>query len=156
MVEPDIILRDFLRERLTDPNLSRVATTPYIVDDWPFQTDLTTNHFPRISIINQFESGKPFGIGSTNVLSTARLQLDIWVKRDQPLDIDGTYYEGFKQVRKLMRDISEAIRFYWITDLAQTNKVLYQITINWYPPKYEYDYNLAKQTGDISFVILRT
>jgi len=156
MVEPDIILRDFLRERLTDPNLSRVATTPYIVDDWPFQTDLTTNHFPRISIINQFSSDKPFGIGSTNVLSTVRLQLDIWVKPDQPLTIDVSPYEGFKQARQLMRNISEAIRLYWITDLAQTGKVVYQVSINWYPPKMVYEYNIVRQTGDISFVILRT
>lgn len=155
MTEPDIIIRDFLRTRLTDPNPSRVASTPYVTDDWPYQTDLTTNHFPRISIINQFESGKPFGIGSTNVLSTARLQLDIWVKPDQPLTITASPYEGFKQVRQIMRDISEAIRLYWIVDMAQTGKVLYEVSINWYPPKREYDYNLVRQTGDVTFVILR-
>ncbi len=156
MTEPDIIIRDFLRTRLTDPNSSRITSTPYVVDDWPFQTELTTNHFPRISIINQFESGKPFGIGSTNVLSTARLQIDVWVKRDQPLTVGAVYQgEGFKQVRQIMRDINEAIRLYWISDLAQTNKVLYQVIINWYPPTYEYDYNLARQTGDCTFVILR-
>lgn len=156
MTEPDIILRDFLRIRLNDPNSSRVAGTPFVIDDWPYQTNLTTNHFPRISIINQFESGRPFGLGSTNVLSTARLQLDIWVKPDQPLTISASPYEGFKQVRQLMRDISEAIRLYWINDLAQTNKVVYQISINWYPPKMVYEYNIVRQTGDISFVILRT
>lgn len=155
MTEPDIILRDFLRVRLTDPNSSRVAGTPFIIDDWPYQTNLLTNHFPRISVINQFESGRPFGIGSTNVLSTVRLQLDIWVKPDQPLTISASPFEGFKQVRQLMRDISEAIRLYWISDLAQTNKVIYQISINWYPPKMVYEYNIVRQTGDISFVILR-
>lgn len=155
MTEPDIILRDFLRVRLTDPNSSRVAGTPFIIDDWPYQTNLTTNHFPRISVINQFESGRPFGIGSTNVLSTVRLQLDIWVKPDQPLTISASPFEGFKQVRQLMRDISEAIRLYWISDLAQTSKVVYQISINWYPPKMVYEYNIVRQTGDISFVILR-
>ena len=155
MTEPDIILRDMLRERLTDPNPSRVAGSSFIIDDWPYQTDLTTNHFPRISIINQFESGKPFGIGSTNVLSTVRLQLDTWVKPDQPLTIGVSQYEGFKQVRQLMRDISEIIRLYWISDLAQTDKVVYQVSINWYPPKMVYEYNIIRQTGDISFVILR-
>jgi len=156
MTEPEINLRDMLRVRLTDPNPSRVAGTPFIVDQWPYQVDLTTNHFPRISIINQFDSGKPFGLNSTDELSTVRLQIDIWSKPDQPLTIGASQYEGFKQVRQLMRDISEAIRLYWITDLAQTNKVMYKVSINWYPPKMEYDYNIVRQTGDISFVILRT
>jgi len=156
MTEPDIILRDMLRTRLTDPNPNRVADSPFVIDDWPYQTDLTTNHFPRISIINQFESGKPYGLGSTNVLSTSRLQLNIWVKPDQPLTIDTSQYEGFKQVRQLMRNVSEAIRLHWIGDLAQTNKVIYQVSINWYPPKMEYGYNLITQVGDITFVILRT
>ena len=156
MVEMEINLRDMLRVRLTDPNPSRIINTPFIIDQWPYQTNLTTNHFPRISIINQFSSDKPFGLGSTNVLSTIRLQIDLWIKPDQPLTIDTSQYEGFKQVRKLMRDVSEAIRLHWIGDLAQTDKVVYQVSINWYPPRMEYDYNIVRQTGDISFVILRT
>lgn len=156
MSEPDIIIRDLLRARLTDPNPSRVAGTPYIIDDWPYQTDLTTNHFPRISIFNQFENSRPYGLGSTNTLNTSRLQLDIWVKPDQPLTVDSVYQgEGYKQVRKIMRDISEAIRLYWINDLAKTGKVMYEVSINWYPPKMVYEYNLVRQTGDVSFVILR-
>ncbi len=156
MTELEISLRDMLRTRLTDPNPSRIINTPFIVDQWPYQTNLVTNNFPRISIINQFSSDKCFGIGSTNVLSTVRVQLDIWVKPDQPLTISASQYEGFKQVRQLMRDITEAIRLYWITDLAQTNKVVYQISINWYSPKMDYENNIVRQTGDISFVILRT
>lgn len=156
MAEPDIDLRNMLRTRLVDPNPSRVAGTPYVVDNWPYQTNLTYNHFPRVSVINQFESQKPFGIGSTNTLNTARLQIDIYVKPDNVTTIDANFYEGFNEVRKISRNITETIRTYWISDMATMGQVIYQVSINFYSPKFDYENNLVRRTGDVSFVILRT
>ncbi len=154
--EPDIMLRDFLRSRLTDPNSSRVVGTPYVVDNWPYQTDLVFNNFPRISVINQFDSSSPYGIGSTTTKNTVRLAIDIWVKPDNLVTIGATPYEGFNEVRKITRDITEAIRQYWITDLASTGKVLYGINLNWYNAKRDLDMNLVRRTGDISLVFIRS
>ena len=156
MTEPDIDLRNMLRNRLVDPNPSRVIGTPYIVDNWPYQTNLTYNHFPRISIINQYESQKPFGLGSTNTLNTVRLQIDVWCKMDNVATIDANPYEGFNEVRKISRDVTEIIRKYWILDMAKTGQVVYQINLNWYSPKVELDYAIVRRTSDVSFVILRT
>ena len=156
MVEPDIDLCNMLRIRLVDPNPNRIVGSQYIVTNWPYQTNLTHNHFPRVSIINQYESQKPFGLNSTTTLNTARLQIDIWCKMDNVATIDANPYEGFNEVRKISRDISETIRKYWILDMAMTGQVIYQINLSWYSPKIEMDYAIVRRTGDISFVILRT
>jgi len=154
--EPEVIIRDMLRTRLTDPNPSRVASTPYIVDDWPYQTDLVTNHFPRISVISQFENNKGFGIGSSTFWATYRLQIDVWCKGDQPLTISATSYEGVKQVVKISRDLEEAMKSYWISDLANTGKFLLLVSYNAYSPKYEYAYNLWRRTIDVTFSKVQT
>ena len=147
---PEVYIRDLLRAYLVDPNPSRVATTPYIVSRWPFQTDLTTNHFPRVSIINQFNSAKPFGVGSSVMWRTPRMQIDVWVKPDQPLTIDGTVYEGIEQVTRIANDVEDAIQDNWISYLANTGKLIILQSINWYSPRMEYDYALWRITGDIT------
>lgn len=153
--EPEIMLRDLLRTRLTDPNPSRVVGTPYIVDDWPYQTNLVYNNFPRVSIIKQFKNSKPFGIGSTDFWYTPRLQIDVWCKIDQPLTINAVSYEGIKQVVKISTDVEEAIRQFWITDLASTQKLIVLQSYNTYSPKMDYDNMLWRQTADITFANVR-
>jgi hypothetical protein len=148
---PEVYVRDLLRAYLTDPNSTRVIGTPYVVSRWPYQTDLTTNHFPRISIVNQFNSAKPFGIGSSTFWKTPRLQINVWVKPDQALTIGGTVYEGIEQVTKLANDAEDAIQHNWITYLASTGKLIILQSFNWYAPTYEYDYAIWKITGDITF-----
>ncbi len=150
--EPDVFVRNMLRTRLTDPNLAN-RTREYVVDDYPWETDLTTNDFPRVSVIGQFDSSRPFGFNSTNALVSSRLQLDIWVKPDQILTIDGSPYEGFKQVRKIKRAIDDAVRLYSISDLVVPGYVLYLNVINWYPPHMDYEFNLVRQTGDTTYAI---
>jgi hypothetical protein len=153
---PEIYLRDLLRAYLTDPNSSRVASTPYIVSRWPYQTDLVTNHFPRISVINQFNSAKPFGLGSSVFWKTPRLQIDVWVKSDQPLTIDSVVYEGIEQVTKIANDVEDTVQTNWISYLASTGKLIILQSFNWYSPKYEYDYNFWRITGDVTFANIKT
>ena len=154
--EPEVMIRDLLRARLTDPNSSRVAGTPYIVSRWPYQTDLVTNHFPRISVVKQFENEKVFGIGSSDFWGTYRLQLDVWCKQDSVFEISETNYEGIELVTKLMRDVEEAIRTNWIVDLAQTRKLIVLVSYNTYTPKLEYDYALWRQTADLTMSNIRS
>lgn len=154
MTEPDVLLRNMLRTRLTDPNSSRVASTPYVVDDFPWQTSLTANHFPRISVLGQFDSDRPFGFGGITEISSSRIQIDIWVKPDQPLTVGKTYQgEGFKQVRLIKRSIVTAIKDYTTQDLVATGDILYFNVVNWYPPHFDYDFNLVRQTGDVTYAI---
>jgi len=154
--EPEVMVRDLLRARLSDPNsASRVAGTPFIVSRWPYQTNLTTNHFPRISIVKQFENEKPWGIGSSDFWGTYRLQIDVWCKQDQVCTIDATPYEGIELVTKLMRDAEEEIRAHWVVDLAHTQKLIVLVSYNTYTPKIEYDYALWRQTADITFSNIR-
>jgi len=152
MTEPEIEIRDMLRTRLTDPNPSRTAGTYYVVDGWEFDADVTTNQYPRISIIGQFENDQPWGLNSTNFWSTYRLQIDVWVKGDHSLDIGGTNYEGKEQVRKIMRLAEEALRDYWITDLANTGKFVILRSFNTYSIKYVPEYNLWRRTADVTFI----
>ncbi len=154
--EPEVMIRDLLRTRLTDPNPSRVAGTPYIVSRWPYQTNLTTNHFPRISVVKQFENEKTFGIGSSSFWGTYRLQLNVWCKQDQVCTVDALPYEGIELVTKLMRDAEEEIRTHWIVDLAQTRKLIVLVSYNTYTPKIEYDYALWNQVADITFSNIRS
>ena len=154
MTEPDILLRDLLRDNLTDPNsASRVGE--WIVEDFPWQTNLTVNAFPRISVMGQFDSSRPFGLNSTNAMTSSRLQIDIWVKPDQILTISATPYEGFKQVRYLKREIEDAVHENTISDLETTGDVLYLNVINWYPAKMDYEFNLVRQTGDTTYAIYK-
>lgn len=153
--EPEVMIRDLLRTYISDPNPSRVVGTPFIIDDWPFQDNLTYNHFPRISIIPQFENDKPFGIGSSDFWSTYRLQIDIWCKTDQPLSIGGSEYEGIKQVIKLSRDVEEAIRINWISNLASTNKLIILESYNQYSPKIDYEFMVWRRTSDCTLKNIR-
>jgi hypothetical protein len=153
MTEPDILLRDMLRTRLTDPNSARVGA--YVVEDFPRTTDLTINSYPRISVIEQFDSERPFGLNSTNAIVSSRLQLDIWVKPDHVLTVTAVPYEGFKLIRLIKRNIINAIHLYSISDLVTTQDVLYFSVVNWYPPKLDYTYNLVRQTGDITYAIYK-
>lgn len=151
--EPEEDLRDMLRVRLTDPQPSRVGE--FIVSNWPYDTDFIYNNYPRISVISQFENSRPFTLGGTDTWNPTRLQLDIWVKSDQVLNINGTGYEGFHQVIALSREITEAIRKNWVSDLANTGKVVLETAVNWYPAKYDYSFNLFRRTGDVTFAIHR-
>ncbi len=147
----EVYLRDMLRTYLADPNPNRVVGTPFIVTRWPYQTDLTVNHFPRVSIIKQFSSGKPFGIGSSTMWKTPRLQIDVWCKPTQVLTIGGTPYEGIELVTKIANDIEAEIQAHWISSLASTGKLIIMQSISWYSPKMEYDLSLWKITGDVTF-----
>ena len=149
---PEVYLRDMLRVRLVDPNATnRVSGTQYIAARFPYETNLVTNNYPRISISNQFSSARSFGIGSSVMWKTPRLQIDISTKPDQPLTIDGTTYTGVEQVSKIADDIEYAIQHYWISDLALTGKLIILQSLNWYLPKMNYDMNLWRIVGDITF-----
>jgi len=154
--EPEIIIRDFLRTRLTDPNPSRPVGINYVVSDWPVVEEMTTSHFPIISVTPQFESNRSFGIGSSTFWSTYRLQIDVWCKKDQPLTISATSYEGAQQVIKISRDAEDAMRANWIADLASTGKFLILTSYNQYIPKYEYQYNIWRRTIDVTFSNVQT
>lgn len=152
---PETYVRDLLRTYLTDPNPSRVASSEFIASRWPRDTDLTINHFPRISIIRQFNSSRPFEIGTAAMWQTPRLQLDVWVKPDHVLTIDGVETEGGNQVTLLADAAEQAIRTNWISYLASTNKLIILRNINWYPAKMDYTFSLWRLTGDITFNNIR-
>lgn len=153
--EPETVVRDFLRTRLTDPNSSRVAGTAYIEEVWPVIDNLQTNHYPRISVLKLSEPSRPFGLGSTKYWYTARIQVDVWTKSDQVLTISSVAYEGDKLARKITRDIITAFETYWVSDLANTNKAILFRVENTSSPEIDYDYRVWKQPITISLENMR-
>ncbi len=120
MTEPSEVIRSFLTNRLTDPNsANRPLGDSYISADWPQFSNLVLNNFPRISVIKPSESADVFGLGSTTTYDTYRFQASVWTKPDMSFTISSTVYEGKSLAIKLARDVTEALRLYWITDLAQ-------------------------------------
>ncbi len=154
MTEPEEIVRNVLRNRLTDPNPNRVGDN-WIQSDWPQINDLKLNNFPRISIIKPSETADVFGLGSTNTYDTYRLQLTSWTKPDQSVTISSTVYEGKSLAIKLARDVTEALRLYWITDIAKVyNYTVYKVS-GFTTPNIDYEKRIWKVDIDISFEAVR-
>lgn len=148
--EPELYIRDLLRTRLTDPQTSRPATDSYVQIDWPQHDSLLLTNYPRISIIKTNESSVPWGLGSTVLWTSYRMQIEVFVKPDNILSISSTNYEGKELCLKISRDVEEALRQYWITDLAQTDKLILLTSYNVYSPSYNYEYRFWRQMSDIT------
>jgi hypothetical protein len=155
--EPEIYLRDVLRNRLTDPNITnRPITDAYVNADWPQWTNLVLNNFPRIAIIKPNESSVSWGLGSSIFWSTYRMTIEVFVKPDQPFTISTVIYEGKELILKITRDIEEAVRTYWINDLANTNKLILLQSYSVYSPRMDYDLRLWRQVSDVTFKSVRS
>ena len=155
--EPDGVVRDFLTSFLTDPNSgSRPAGHAYVVSNWPVVSDLVFNDYPRISVVRPQESQKPFGLGGSTMFQTIRLQIDVWAKPDVLFTIGGTVYEGSNLVRKISRDIEEAIKNNYISSLLNTNKFLLMQYMEMYKPHRDYDKNLWRVTMTVTFNKINT
>jgi len=87
-LEPDRILVNFLREKITDINSSR--STAFIFDDFPRIKDLGDDDFPRIGITILSEDGQPQGIFDDNQWETITFQIDIFCKKGDAYTITST------------------------------------------------------------------
>lgn len=146
MEEPIDEIRDFLRNRLTDPNSGR-DTPNYVYTWWP-RYDLTVNSFPLVTVVQLSETGEPMGLGSTVHWEVFQIQIDVWAKEDKFFEIPagGTTREGKQVAFTIARQIKEAFRQYWISDLAHTGKFkLYKLTGN-KPVSYDMERRLWKVT----------
>lgn len=79
-IEPDRILCNFLRRRISDVNSSRSGQ--WIYTDFPRVASLGDASFPRIGITILSESEEPCGIYDDTQYGTVTLQLDIVTKKD--------------------------------------------------------------------------
>ena len=120
MTEYVEIIRDFLRNNLTDPNTDRESN--WIYDDYPRQ-DLTSISYPRISVIELDEIGQPLGLNGTTFWVTFIFQIDVWVKEDTGYTIDSVYYGDIALCRKIARDVTNTFREDWL-DLVYNNHFL--------------------------------
>jgi len=147
MSEPVILMRDFLRANMTDPDSTRLgAGTNWIYDDFP-RLDLSSGSYPRVSIIETSETSEPLGFRSNNFWTTVDLQVDIWVKEDTYYTIGGTYYADIALCRKIARDAIDVVRTNW-TDLADANSFLTIKMTGKTPPNYDYNYKIWRITLD--------
>ena len=78
-IEPERIIRNFLRQNLTDPNSSRSGN--WIMTDFPRIADLGNKSFPRISITKLSESSSALGIFDNDQWETINLEIDVWAKK---------------------------------------------------------------------------
>lgn len=150
MNEPVILMRDFLRSNMIDPDATRLAAgTNWIYDDFP-RHDLSSSSYPRVSIIETNESSEPLGFRSDNFWTTIDLQVDIWVKEDTEYTIDTVYYADIALCRKIARDTIESVRNNW-TDLADANSFLTIKMTGKTPPNYDFNYKVWRITIDYEF-----
>jgi len=148
--EPVVLMREFLRANMTDPNATRLAAgTNWVFDDYP-RIDLSSDSYPRISVIEIGETDVPLGFRSDNMWTTINFQIDIWVKEDKSYTIGGTYYADIALCRKIARDTKEAIRNNW-TDLADAGSFLTITSTGKTPPMYDFDKKIWRITLDYEF-----
>lgn len=147
MNEPVEEIRDFLRTRLTDPNASGRDIANYVYTWWP-RHDLTIDSFPLVTVSQLSETGEPMGLGSTTHWEIFQMQIDIWAKEDTLFAIPtaGTTREGKQIAVTIARQVKEAFRLYWISDLAQTGYFkIYKLSGN-KPVSYDLEKKLWKVT----------
>lgn len=80
-LEPETLLRNFLRGQLTDYNSSRVAGKEWIYDDWT-RDDLKVGSFPRVAIRKIGESGGMIGCADDTTWDGVIFQIDVLIHRD--------------------------------------------------------------------------
>ena len=147
MTEPVIIMRDFLRSNMTDPDTTRSgAGINWIYDDFP-RLDLSSSSFPRVSVIETNESSKPLGFRSDSFWTICNFQIDSWIKEDSNYTIDTAYYAGLALCRKIARNVEEAIRNNW-TDLVDNDSFLTIKMTGRTPPTYDFNYKIFRITLD--------
>lgn len=140
MDEPIVEIRNFLRNRLVDPNPGR-DTPNYVYTWWP-RHDLTEDSFPIVSVVQLDESSTVFGLGSTVHWATFPIQIDIWAKEDKYFTISGTVREGKEVAFIIARQIQEAFRQYWIIDFAHLGKFKLYNMGGKKPVSYDFDKKL--------------
>lgn len=82
LITPNTIFRNFLRGLLVDISTTRSASTEWIYDDWPRETDLGDSSFPRISVLILDGNAQPLGMFDDAILDTFTIQIDCWSKKD--------------------------------------------------------------------------
>ena len=80
-LEPETLLRNFLRPKLTDYNSAGRSGKQWIFDDWP-RDDLTKSSFPHIGIVTLDENGDMIGISDDTTWDTLLLQIEVLSHRD--------------------------------------------------------------------------
>jgi len=156
MTEATEIIRDILRAHMTDPLPTRVVGTNWIIDDWPEIENMTSNDFPRISLVMPQEFRKLFSLGSTSMWSTDRLQIDVWVKPDVILTVNGTSCANAKQALKLSAYVRDIIKQYAISDILLPSNYVILRAWDSYTPHKNYEYNFWRLTADVTLERLIT
>lgn len=87
-IEPDKIMTNFLRAKLTDVNGSRSGQ--WIFPDFPRYEDLGDNSFPRIGITIINSSSTSMGIFDDTQWENITLQIDIFAKKEKIYSVTKT------------------------------------------------------------------
>lgn len=76
-LEPKTLVRNFLRNKLTDHNTNRTGDN-WVYDDWPHDT-LAPNSFPRVAVRAIGESGELIGLSDDDTWDEIIIQIDVLV-----------------------------------------------------------------------------
>ena len=101
------IIRDFLRNNITDPLNDRVGE--WIYDDIP-RSDLAKNHFPRIGVVAVRSDKNPAAIGTPKRHEIGSVDIIVKTAFSQKLTIGGTLYKDYEIVSYFGNIIDEAVK----------------------------------------------
>lgn len=132
-IEPQVHIRDLLRNRIADPNPSRSViptggrAVNWIFDDFP-REDIQGSSFPRIGIEKDGETQERLGFRESVFWNRYTLTMRVLAKQDQLLafpvgNTDGPggstlKHEGAKLARRITRESLEVLRKFTIPDLV--------------------------------------
>jgi len=129
MAEPLISVVDLLRNRMTDPNSSNRIGDNWIYPDWPRieegDGELSTNSFPRISCVYVDERGRPYAVGSSALLISSQIQIDVWCStKQEPLNVGGADKKKEQALADyLARQVVKEIDDHWHDDISHFERI---------------------------------
>ncbi len=90
-IEPDRIISNFLRLRVTDINTTRSgAGNPFVFPDYPRIKNIGDSDWPRVGVTLLSESADPLGVNDDDQLDTLTFQIDVMTKKGITFNVTTT------------------------------------------------------------------
>lgn len=115
--EPQVLLVNFLRARLTDYNSSnRTGGAQWIFPDIPLTGVLSKQTFPRVSVMPIRRSSVQAGCGSDDIITDIVFSIIVYTYEDANVTVGSVKRTNAKLAEVIARDIVSALRQNWKTD----------------------------------------
>jgi hypothetical protein len=118
--EPQVLVVDFLRARLTDYNSVSRSGAQWIYPDIPLTAVLSKNNFPRVGIKAIRQNSRLAGCGSNDLITDIIFEIKVYTYEDATVTVGAVKRTNAKLAEIIARDVVSAFRQYWDTDTNLT------------------------------------